>query len=164
MTVPQKESIEKLYEEAKQKQVDSNDNRSQQLIYHVNLVKQERDIYKIFFGNGFQTPPGELILEKEFFALLFNFGICGFILYFGPIIAILLWAIIKVIVFIIKNRKTNLFKVIRNISTKTFMQMFLMALVVALSIVIGYILFNVSNSTLIATIIILLYNRIKEEI
>ena len=164
MTIPQKESIEKLYEEAKQKQVDSNDNRSQQLIYHVNLVKQERNIYKIFFGNGFQTPPGELILEKEFFALLFNFGICGFILYFGPIIAILLWAIIKVIVFIIKNRKTNLFKVIRNISTKTFMQMFLIALVVALSIVIGYILFNVSNSTLIATIIILLYNRIKEEI
>ena len=164
MTIPQKESIEKLYEEAKQKQVDSNDNRSQQLIYHVNLVKQERDIYKIFFGNGFQTPPGELILEKEFFALLFNFGICGFILYFGPIIAILLWSIIKVIVFIIKNRKTNLFKVIRNISTKTFMQMFLMVLVVALSIVIGYILFNVSNSTLIATIIILLYNRIKEEI
>ena len=44
------------------------------------------------------------------------------------------------------------------------MQIFLMALVVALSIVIGYILFNVSNSTLIATIIILLYNRIKEEI
>ena len=164
MTIPQKESIEKLYEEANQKQVDSNDNRSQQLIYHINLVKQERDIYKIFFGNGFQTPPGELILEKEFFALLFNFGICGFILYFGPIIAILLWSIIRVLVFIIKNRKLNFFKVIRNISTKTFMQIFLMALVVALSIVIGYILFNVSNSTLIATIIILLYNRIKEEI
>lgn len=164
MTVPQKESVEKLYEEANIKQIDSNDNRSQQLIYHINLVKQERDIYKIFFGNGFQTPPGELILEKEFFALLFNFGICGFILYFGPVIGILIWSIIKLLVYLIKNRKTNFIKTIRAISTRTYMQIFEMLLVVALSIVIGYILFNVSNSTLIATIIILLYNRIKEEI
>ena len=44
------------------------------------------------------------------------------------------------------------------------MHIFEMLLVVVLSILIGYILFNVSNSTLIATIIILLYNRIKEEL
>ena len=164
MTIPQKESVEKLYEEANKKQIDSNDNRSQQLIYHINLVKQERDIYKIFFGNGFQTPPGELILEKEFFALLFNFGICGFILYFGPVLGIVLLAIVKCLIFIIKNRKKSFISNLRSISTSTYMHIFEMLLVVVLSILIGYILFNVSNSTLIATIIILLYNRIKEEL
>ena len=164
MTVSQKESIKKLYEEANLKQIDSNDNRSQQLIYHVNLVKQERDIYKIFFGNGFQTPPGELILEKEFFALLFNFGICGFLLYYGPILLVLVWALIKIIRFIIKNRKNNLIKTLQKLSLKTYMYTFLITFLVVLSIVVGYILFNVSNSTLIATLIVLLYNRIKEEI
>ena len=164
MTIPQKESIKKLYEEASQKQIDSNDNRSQQLIYHINLVKQEGNVYKVFFGNGFQTPPGELILEKEFFALLFNFGICGFILYFSPILIALIWAIAKILIYIIKNRKQNMLKVIRKISSENYLKIFLLALVVALSIAIGYILFNISNSTLIATIIILLYNKLKEEI
>ena len=164
MTTPQKESIKKLYEEANQKQLDSNDNRSQQLIYHINLVKQERDVYKVFFGNGFQTPPGELILEKEFLALIFNFGICGFLLFYSPILIALIWAIVKILKFIFKNRKENLLKVIRKISSENYMKIFLITLVVALSIAIGYILFNVSNSTIIATIIILLYNKLKEEI
>ena len=115
-------------------------------------------------GNGFQTPPGELILEKEFFALLFNFGICGFILYFSPILIALIWAIAKILIYIIKNRKQNMLKVIRKISSENYLKIFLLALVVALSIAIGYILFNISNSTLIATIIILLYNKLKEEI
>lgn len=164
MTIPQKESIKKLYEEANQKQLDRNDNRSQQLIYHINLVKQEGDVYKVFFGNGFQTPPGELVLEKEFFALLFNFGICGFLLFYSPILIVLIWAIVKILKFIFKNRKENLLKVIRKVSSENYMKIFLITLVVALSIAIGYILFNVSNSTLIATIIILLYNKLKEEI
>ena len=164
MTIPQRESIKKLYEEANQKQLDSNDNRSQQLIYHINLVKQERDVYKVFFGNGFQTPPGELVLEKEFFALLFNFGICGFLLFYSPILIALIWAIVKILKFIIKNRKESLLKVIRKISSENYMKIFLIALVIALSIAIGYILFNISNSTLIVTIIILLYNKLKEEI
>ena len=55
-------------------------------------------------------------------------------------------------------------KVIRKISSENYLKIFLLALVVALSIAIGYILFNISNSTLIATIIILLYNKLKEEI
>ena len=128
------------------------------------LVKQERDVYKVFFGNGFQTPPGELVLEKEFFALLFNFGICGFLLFYSPILIALIWAIVKILKFIIKNRKESLLKVIRKISSENYMKIFLIALVIALSIAIGYILFNISNSTLIATIIILLYNKLKEEI
>ena len=94
----------------------------------------------------------------------FNFGICGFLLYYGPILVILGWSIFKIIRFLIKNRKNNLFKTLRRISLKTYMYTFLMALLVVLSIVVGYILFNVSNSTIIATIIVLLYNRIKEEI
>lgn len=159
MTDKQKQAVKDLYQEAEEKNIDANDNRSQQMIYHRNLYRSEHDFFQYIFGNGFQTPSGELVLEQEIDALIFNFGILGFILYMGPIIYIIIFSLI---IEILSFRGKKFFKNVQEMGSNTIMYTFLLVFAVGLMFKIGYTLFNISDSTLIATLMILVYNKVYE--
>ena len=89
MSESQKQSIMDLYNIANKLQVKNNDQRMQQLIYNLALVKNQKNILLILFGNGYVANFSELVLEMELISMLLNFGIVGFALYMGPFIAIL---------------------------------------------------------------------------
>lgn len=91
MSEAEKQSILDLYQTANQYKVKNNDQRTQQLIYNFHLVKNQKDIGLILFGNGYMSKFRELVLEMEIPAFLFNFGILGCILYFVPFFSIFLY-------------------------------------------------------------------------
>lgn len=71
----QEQSILDLYRVANQLQVKNNDQRTQQLIYNLLLVKNQKNPIYLLVGNGYLTNYRELVLEMEIPAFLFNFGI-----------------------------------------------------------------------------------------
>ena len=73
-----------LYEYANKHNLMNTDRRTQQLVYHIMLVKEQKNIFAVIFGNGFLNHLGELSLEMEIPAFLFNFGVVRF--------SIVLWA------------------------------------------------------------------------
>ena len=93
MNQSQKESILDLYNIANSLNVSNNDQRMQQLIYNISLVKNQKNIWLILFGNGYMANFRELILEMEIPAFLFNFGLFGFTLYFVPFLSIFIYGI-----------------------------------------------------------------------
>ena len=101
MSEEQKKSVIDLYNIANRLNVKNNDQRTQQLIYNIALVKNQKNIFLILFGNGYMANFRELVFEMEVPAILLNFGILGFILYLGPFIVIL----IKGLYIGIKKRK-----------------------------------------------------------
>ena len=91
MSESQKQSILDLYNTANKLNVTNNDQRMQQLIYNIALVKNQKNLGLIIFGNGYMANFRELVLEMEIPAFLFNFGILGFTLYFVPFLAIFVY-------------------------------------------------------------------------
>lgn len=67
-----------LYEYANKHNLMNTDRRTQQLVYHIMLVKEQKNILAVVFGNGFLNHLGELSLEMEIPAFLFNFGVVRF--------------------------------------------------------------------------------------
>lgn len=67
-----------LYEYANQHNLMNTDRRTQQLVYHIMLVKEQKNFFAVVFGNGFLNHLGELSLEMEIPAFLFNFGVIRF--------------------------------------------------------------------------------------
>ena len=101
MSEPEKSAIIDLYNFSKKIKLSNVNLRAQQLIYNVCLVKEQKNIILILFGNGYKNQTGELVMEMEIPALICNFGIVGFILYFGPFLSIFIIGIYQAI----KNRK-----------------------------------------------------------
>ncbi len=95
MSEEQQKSVMDLYKIANKFNVKNNDQRTQQLIYNIMLVKNQKNPILILFGNGYMANFRELVFEMEVLAILINFGIIGFILYLGGYIAILIYAIYK---------------------------------------------------------------------
>ena len=131
MSSAQKKTYLDLYEYANKNKIDANDNRKQQFIYHINLIKNQKNILYILFGNGYLANYGEMILEMEFFAILFNFGIFGFVLYLCPFIGLLIYLIRKIIL----GRKFTVASMVYTYS---------LLLAFGLSIFAGYVFFSVS--------------------
>ena len=151
MNEPEKQSIIDLYNIASQKDVKNTDQRMQQLIYNIALVKNQKNPMLILFGNGYMANFRELVFEMEVPAILFNFGLIGFALYLGPFIAILLYALYKAL----KNKK--------NFDSE-FVQLFLgCGFAFALSFLSGYTFFSASSSMMIVAICALLVNKIKNK-
>jgi len=150
MNEPQKKSIIDLYNVADRLDIKSNDQRMQQLIYNIALVKNQKNPVYILIGNGYLANYRELVLEMEIPAFLFNFGIIGFILYFVPFLAICLYGIYKGI----KN--------IKKINVEYLMLLIGCGFVFALSFFAGYTFFNSSNMMIIVVLNTLLINRIKQ--
>lgn len=139
MSNAQRDAYLDMYEYCNKKEINPNDNRKQQLIYNVKLVKHQKSIIYMIFGNGKITNYGEMVLEMELPALLFNFGILGFILYVLPFVGLIIYSI----------KKTY----IGHVDISYVMNMFGVLLAGGLSFMAGYVLFS-STCTLILSIML----------
>lgn len=148
MNEAQKKSILELYDIANKLEISNNDQRMQQLIYNALLVKNQANPLLIIFGNGYMNQYRELVLEMDIPAFLFNFGILGFLLYFGPFLAIVAYGVYFGI------RK------IKKIDAEYIMYTLGLGLAFAISVFSGYVFFNMSTVTFIAVICALLINKI----
>lgn len=148
MNEAQKKSILELYDIANQLEISNNDQRMQQLIYNALLVKNQANPLLIIFGNGYMNQYRELVLEMDIPAFLFNFGILGFLLYFGPFLAIFTYGVY----FGIRKMK--------KIDAEYVMYILGLGLAFAISVFSGYVFFNMSTVTFIAVICALLINKI----
>lgn len=148
MNEAQKKSVLELYDIANEWGISNNDQRMQQLIYNAVLVKNQANPLLIIFGNGYMNQYRELVLEMDIPAFLFNFGILGFLLYFGPFFAIFVYGIYFGI------RK------IKEIDAEYIMYVLGIGLAFAISVFSGYVFFNMSTTTVIAVICALLINKI----
>ena len=150
MSESQKQSIMDLYNIANKLQVKNNDQRMQQLIYNLVLVKNQKNILLILFGNGYVANFSELVLEMELISMLLNFGIVGFTLYMGPFITILFAGLY----YGIKYRKV--------IDSQYAFLWFGLAMAFALSLLSGYTFFNLSSMIIIVSISTNLMKKMKE--
>lgn len=154
MNEAQKQSVIDLYNKANEMNLKNNDQRMQQLIYNIALVKNQKNPLLIIFGNGYVANFRELVFEMEVPAILMNFGILGFLLYLGPFIAVLIYSFIKCI----KNYKKF---------DAEFARLFLGCIFAfALSFLSGYTFFNQSSAIMIVVVNTLLVYKaqdIKEE-
>ncbi len=126
-----------LYKFNNAHKVASTNMREIQLVYHTALVAEQRNIPLILFGNGYMSHFRELIFEMEVPAFLYNFGICGFILYFIPFLLIAIYIII------------NLFKNRKNAKVENYMTCLALCISIAFASLAGYTFFNASTTTLI---------------
>ena len=143
MSEAQKQAVLDLHEYTSEKQIAGNDTRTQQLMYNIYLVKAQKSPMGILFGNGFETNFREMIMENELASLLLNFGIIGFLLYAGPFITILIYAIIKAIKKL-KNKE--------KLETNYLMSILALILIFGLSYLSGYIFFNSSIMIIISAV------------
>ena len=140
-------SILQLYDFANEHNISATDRRPQQLAYNYYLVKNQSNILYILFGNGFLNNYGELILEMEIPAFLFNFGVLGFIIFFGPFLGLFIYYM-----FIgVKN--------IKSIDSEYILLICGDFLSFALSFLLGQIFFHSSAMIIIVCINVLLYNK-----
>lgn len=151
MSEAQKNAVLKLNEYATAYNIPGNDTRKQQLIYNYYLVLEQKSILGILFGNGFEANFREMVMENELASLIFNFGILGFLLYAGPFLAILIYAIIDVI----KRLSTKL-------DTSYLMTISALGLLIILSYLSGYIFFNSSLIAIISVVCILILENIDK--
>ena len=135
MSEAEKRAIVKFCDYAKKTNLSNVNLRKQQLIYNIILVKEQKNPLLILFGNGYKNQTGELVMELP--AFICNFGVIGFILYFGPFAVIIGGAIWQAL----KNRK--------EIKIDTVMNLFGMLLAVGLSCFSGYVFFNLSSMTMV---------------
>lgn len=148
MDTAQQQSIIDLYDIANKMNITNNDQRMQQLIYNIALVKNQKNIGLILFGNGYMANFRELVMEMEIPAFLFNFGIIGFILYFVPFLSIFIYGL-----WIgAKN--------IKKIDNEYIMLELGSGFTFALSFFSGYTFFNSSSMMIIIVINTLLINKI----
>ena len=147
MSKPMQNSITELYNFANKHNIAGTDRRTQQLIYNAYLVKNQSNIFYLLFGNGFLNNYGELTLEMEIPAFLFNFGLIGFILYFIPFLSLFIYYI-----YIgIKN--------IKKIDAEYIFLCFGILLSFILSFLVGQIFFNSSAMIIITCMNVLLLNK-----
>ena len=136
MTQAEKKAIINLCEYAKKVKLSNVNLRAQQFIYNVFLVKEQKSLMLILFGNGYKNQTGELVMEMEIPGLICNFGIIGFMLYFGPFLAIFIFGV------------KNSFKNKKCIQIDTIMCLVGCALAIGLSTFSGYVYFNFSSMTM----------------
>lgn len=132
----EKRAIIQLYELAEKIKLSNVNLRAQQFIYNTYLVKEQKSLSLILFGNGYKNQTGELVMEMEVPALFYNFGLLGFILYFGPFLTLFLYGLYKAY----QNRK--------NIKIDFVLYLTGAGLAIALSTLSGYVYFNVSSMTM----------------
>ena len=144
MSEAERNAIVKLCEFSEKHKLSNVNLRTQQLIYNIYLVAEQKNIFTFLFGNGYKNQTGEIVMEMEIPALICNFGLIGFVLYFGPILLIL----INGIRYLIIQRKV--------ISFDSIMYIFGSLIAVILSSISGYVYFNFSSMTMAIILLVLL--------
>lgn len=148
----EKQSFIELYDIANKYELESNDQRTHQIIYNLLLVKNQHNPILILFGNGYLNNFRELVLEMELISFILNFGICGFSLYIVPFLAIFIYNFI----FMIKNR---------NRLGSEYVMLFLgSGFAYVLSLLSGYVFFNSSSMIIVIVLHTCLTNKTKENI
>jgi hypothetical protein len=150
MKKPQEKALLSTYEFCNKHKVKATNLREQQLIYNLYLIKYQKNIFYILFGNGYVINHGELCLEMELFAILFNFGLIGFVLFALPFIYILIKGII------------NIFKKYKTIDIEYFMMVFALGLALLLSFLAGYVLFSTTCNLIMALSGVLILKGIEK--
>lgn len=147
MSIPQQKAYLSMYRYANKHEILNNNQRVQQIIYHLNLIRYQKSLKLILFGNGYESNYGEMTLEMEFIALILNFGIIGFILYMIP--------------FLIIDFKSikYLFKNLKRIDIEYVMYLVAVLLAIVFSLLAGYTFFNASSMSIIVIAHILLKNK-----
>lgn len=148
MSEAQKESVIDLYNYTKKHNIAGNDTRRQQLMYNLFLMKNQKNIITLLFGNGYKTNFREMVMENEFASMFLNFGLIGFILYMGPFIATFIFSVYVAI----KNKKFNLEYVILQCA---------LGLSFVLSWMSGYVFFATSCMIVIVVISTILLIKLK---
>ena len=118
--------------------------RKQQLIYNIFLIKEQKSVFLVLFGNGYKNQTGELVMEMEIPALICNFGIVGFLLYMGPFLGLF----IKNSHYILKN--------IKIVNLNKIMYLSGSGLALGLSLLSGYVFFVFSSMTMVIILNVLL--------
>ena len=154
MSEAQKQAVLKLNDYANEHNIAGNDTRTLQLVYNFYLILEQKSIIGIIFGNGYETNFREMVMENELVSLLFNFGIVGFILYAGPVLAILIYSIIDIIKKIKNKQKMN---------SEYLMSVAALGLIFALSYLSGYIFFNSSLIAVISVVAIMICFNLHQE-
>ena len=149
LTEAQSKSMLDLYEYTKTHDISGTDRRKQQFMYNIFLIKNQKSIPLILFGNGWATNFYELLMENELPMILFNFGIIGFGLYLLPFIIALCYSFIKAI----KNRKS--------LDSEYVMLLSGLGLTIVLAIAQGYVFFATSSMSVIVAITVMLLNKAK---
>lgn len=150
MSEEQRQAVLSLNEIATKYDLSVKQMRSLQLIYNVELAKNQSNLIYKLFGNGYVSQYMEMILEMELLAILINFGIYGFILYLMPFIVVYGY---------------SLYSGIKNIKKIDAEYMMLIAgggFAFVLSLLSGYIFFSASTTMIIISINILLLAKVKE--
>ena len=129
-------AIVKLNEFAIKHKISNVNLREQQLIYNIFLIKEQKNINLMLFGNGYKNQTGELVMEMELPSIICNFGVIGFVLYMLPFIIILVLYLF------------NTIKNIKKITIGNVMHLFGLSLAIALSTFSGYVFFNFSSMTM----------------
>ncbi len=150
MDSAQQKALLALYQKGNEWNLQVKERRIQQLIYHTYLVKYQHDPLRILFGNGYHANYYEMVLEMELPALLYNFGILGFVLYFGPF----LWMLEKSLVVFIRKRK--------KIDVTYAFYLFTSFFAIVLSFLCGYTFFHVSCMLIIILLYCLLGQKREE--
>ena len=146
----EKQSFLELYDIANKYKLESNDQRTHQIIYNLLLVKNQRNPFYILFGNGYLNNFRELVLEMELMSFLLNFGMCGFLLYIVPFLAIYIY----VCMLIIKN--------IKKLDLESIMLFLGSGFAYVLSLLSGYVFFNSSSMIIVIALHICLLNKMKK--
>ena len=150
MSKEEQQAVMKLNEIATKYDLSVENMRILQLIYNVELAKNQSNPIYLLFGNGYVSQYREMILEMELIAIVINFGIYGFLLYLFPFISVYAYVLYQGI----KNFK--------KIDVEYMMLISGGGLSFVLSLLSGYIFFNASTTMMIILINLLLLIKIKE--
>ena len=150
LTEAQSKSMLDLYDYTKAHNVSGTDRRKLQFMYNVFLIKNQKSIPMILFGNGWATNFYELLMENELPMILFNFGIIGFSMYLLPFIIALIYSIIKGL----KNRS--------KLDSEYVMLVSGLGLTIVLAIAQGYVFFATSSMSVIVAITVMLLSKAKK--
>lgn len=151
MSEAQQKATMELYDYAVKHNLAGNDTRTQQLMYNIYLVKNQKSGFGILLGNGYESNYREMVMENELASMLLNFGIIGFILYVCPILAILIYSVYKG------------FKNIKKVNVSYIMCQSALALALILSWMSGYVLFATSSMAVIVVISTILLKDVDEK-
>ena len=150
MSEAQQKATMELYAYSVKHHLAGNDTRTQQLMYNIFLVKNQKSVLGFLFGNGFKTNFREMVMENELASMLLNFGLLGFILYVMPLLIILGY---------------SLYVGIKNIKKTNVMYLMMQAgltLALVLSWMSGYVLFATSSMMVIVILSTMLLKKALE--
>lgn len=148
MSKSEKQALYSLSDFANKYEISCTNRRIQELVYNIYLVKYQKNIISIIFGNGLLNNYGELVLEIEIPAFILNFGVLGFVLYFVPFLIFFIYSLYK-------GYKYKLF------DTEYLMLLSGLLFSFASACFTGVTFFNTSSATFVTLIIVLLINRIN---